>query len=211
MQELLTGKKRLPRFSGEWEVKKLGEICSSINDGTHSTPRYLDDGIPFYSVENVTNNNFSNTKFISKTEHDELAKRCRPEKGDILLTRIGSLGQTKLIDWEVNASIYVSLALLKVNDNIDAGYLYRYTKSKQFIKDIENRSLINAVPQKINMGEICKVPIAVPPTKAEQTAIAQILSDMDVEIEQLEQKRDKYRMIKQGMMQELLTGKTRLI
>ena len=53
--------------------------------------------------------------------------------------------------------------------------------------------------------------MSLPPTKTEQTAIAQILSDMDVEIEQLEQKLDKYKMLKQGMMQELLTRKTRLV
>ena len=121
------------------------------------------------------------------------------------------MGETKLIDWNVNASIYVSLALLKINDQIDTNYFYRYTKSRQFVKDIEKCSLLNAVPQKINMGDIGNVQINFPPTIKEQQAIAQILSDMDTEIEALKQKRDKYKAIKQGMMQELLTGKTRLV
>src|SRR5690606_29891416 len=160
MQELLTGKKRLPGFGGEWEKKTLGEICNAIMDGTHFTPTYVNDGIPFYSVENVTADNFKNTKFITYQEHSRLIKRCKPEKGDILMTRIGSLGDTKLIDWDVNASIYVSLALLKVNKQaIDANYLYCYTKSRQFRKDVELRSLLNAIPQKINMGDISGVPI----------------------------------------------------
>ena len=211
MQQLLTGEKRLPGFVGAWEVKELHYLCNCINDGTHHTPKYVDDGVPFYSVENVTANNFSDTKFISQSAHNELIKRCKPEKGDILLTRIGTLGETKLIDWNVNASIYVSLALLKINDQIDTNYIYRYTKSRQFVKDIKKRSLLNAVPQKINMGDIGNVQINFPPTIKEQTAIAQILSDMDTEIEALKQKRDKYKAIKQGMMQELLTGKTRLV
>ena len=63
----------------------------------------------------------------------------------------------------------------------------------------------------IYSSNLAKILLPLPPTKAEQIAIAQILSDMDAEIEQLEQKLDKYKMIKQGMMQELLTGKTRLI
>ncbi|KAA0224679.1 restriction endonuclease subunit S [candidate division KSB1 bacterium] len=210
MQELLTGKKRLPEFSGEWEVKTLMDVCSSITDGTHFTPQYMETGIPFYSVENVTANNFADTKFISVKEHNQLVKRCKPEKGDILLTRIGAIGDTKLIDWDVEASIYVSLALLKVKHGIDSRYIHCYTKCRQFRLDIEERSLMNASPKKINMGEIGGVPIPLPEL-AEQTAIAAILSDMDAEIAALEAKLAKVRQLKQGMMQELLTGRVRLI
>jgi type I restriction enzyme S subunit len=211
VQQLLSGKIRPKEYSEEWETKRLGQLCRSIVDGTHFTPEYVDDGIPFYSVENVTANDFTNTKFISASEHEQLIKRCKPERGDILLTRIGSIGDTKLIDWDVNASIYVSLALVKVSECVDARYLYCYTKSQQFIKDIEDRSLLNASPKKINMGDIASVPIFLPPTRNEQAAIADILMDMDIEIAALEQRRDKTRALKQGMMQELLTGKTRLI
>ncbi|PAU95377.1 hypothetical protein CK503_04060 [Aliifodinibius salipaludis] len=211
MQQLLTGKKRLPGFDGEWEEKTLGEVCISISDGTHYTPSYVDYGIPFYSVENVTADNYSDVKYISKTEHEKLIKRCKPERGDVLLTRIGTLGKTKLIDWDIDASIYVSLALLKLSDKINTQYFYRYTESEQFVEEVKKRALTNASPQKINMGELEKVSIVFPKDEEEQKAIAQILSDMDAEIKALESKRDKYKQIKQGMMQELLTGKTRLV
>jgi len=210
IQELLTGRKRLPGFSGELEVKSLKDVCRAINDGTHFTPQYFESGVPFYSVENVTANDFTNTKFISSREHNQLIKRCRPEKGDILLTRIGAIGDTKLIDWDVEASIYVSLALLKVREDVASRYVYSYTKCRKFIKDIEARSLMNASPKKINMGDIGGVPIVMPPLP-EQTAIATILSDMDDEIAALEQKLAKTRQIKQGMMHNLLTGKVRLV
>jgi type I restriction enzyme S subunit len=210
MQELLTGKRRLPGFNGRREMARLGEVCRLIVDGTHFTPRYVEAGVPFYSVENVTANDFSNTKFISFEEHFRLTKRCKPERGDILLTRIGSIGDTKLIDWNVDASIYVSLALLKVNDNIDAGYLYYYSKCRQFVKGMEDRSLMNASPKKINMGDIGHVPVPIPDL-SEQIAIATILSDMDAEITALESKLAKARQIRQGMMQELLTGRIRLV
>lgn len=211
MQELLTGKKRLPGFGGAWKAKRLGEVCRLIVDGAHFTPRYVEVGIPFYSVENVTANDFTNTKFISAEEHSRLVRRCKPERGDILLARIGSIGDTKLIDWDVEASIYVSLALLKVNnDKIDAGYLYCYSKSRQFVRGMEDRSLMNASPKKINMGDIGDIPVSVPDL-SEQTAIAAILSDMDAEIAALEAKLAKARQLKQGMMQELLTGRIRLV
>ncbi len=210
MQQLLTGPQRLPGFEGEWKVKCLSELCRSITDGTHFTPKYVDDGIPFYSVENVTADEFKNTKFIAPSEHQKLIKRCKPERGDLLLTRIGSIGETKLIEWDVNASIYVSLALLKVNGDVNARYLYSYTKCRQFVKDLEDRSLLNAAPRKINMGDIGDVPVPVP-GPAEQDAIAAVLSDMDAEIAALKTRRDKTLLLKQGMMQELLTGRTRLV
>jgi type I restriction enzyme S subunit len=152
MQQLLTGKKRLPGFGEgkgykesaigvipeDWQVYNLRELCSAIVDGTHYTPSYVSDGVPFYSVENVTADDFENTKFISNEEHSRLIRRCKPEKGDLLLTRIGSLGATKLIDWDIDASIYVSLALLKLNEKAYPTYVYAYSKSKQFFKMLKN-------------------------------------------------------------------------
>ncbi len=229
MQQLLTGRTRLPQFAlredgtkkgtkpsefGEipedWEVQPLSKLSTYINDGTHHTPTYTRDGIPFYSVENVSANDFYNVKYISEEEHKKLIKRCKPEKGDILMTRIGTLGVTRVIDWEVDASIYVSLALIKLHQEVKPEYVYSFSKSSIFKQEVEKRSLVNATPQKINMVEIGQVPILFPKDEEEQTAIATILSDMDAEIQALEQRLGKTRQIKQGMMQELLTGKTRL-
>jgi len=210
MQELLTGKRRLPGFGGEWVVSTLGAVCKTIVDGTHFTPQYVDAGIPFYSVENVTADDFVNTKFIAPDEHQVLSRRCKPERGDILLTRIGAIGDTKLIDWDVNASIYVSLALLKCGDETDPGFLYAYTKSGRFRKDIEDRSLLNASPKKINMGDIGNVPIPVP-DRDEQAAISAVVADLEADVRSLEDRLSKARHIKQGMMQELLTGRVRLV
>jgi len=124
--------------------------------------------------------------------------------------RIGSLGETKLIDWEVDASIYVSLALLKPDNIIHQRYLYAYSKSPIFVEAVEKRSLLNAAPKKINMAEIGGVPVAFPQNKAEQIAIADALSDADKHIRGLEQLIEKKRLIKQGAMQELLSGHKRL-
>jgi type I restriction enzyme S subunit len=209
-QQLFTGKTRLLGSTGTWGVTTLGTLCRSITDGTHFTPSYVVDGVPFYSVENVTADNFTNPKFISVREHAQLTRRCKPEKGDILLTRIGALGETKLIDWDVDASIYVSLALLKVKEDIDSRYLYCYTKSRKFLEDLEARALLNASPKKINMGDIGSVPVPVPEIR-EQRAIATVLSDMDAELVALQRRRDKTKSIKQGMMQALLTGQIRLL
>ena len=210
MQQLLTGQIRLPGFHGEWEVKRLGDVAT-IRDGTHQTPKYVASGIPFFSVEHVTSGDFKNTKFISEQEHRFLTRSFKIEKGDILMTRIGSIGDCKLIDWEVDASFYVSLALLKIKPGYSAAYIAHYSKSRSFQREVELHSLQSAIPRKINLGPISNVKIELPPTITEQTAIAEVLSDMDAELTELERRRDKTRDLKQGMMQELLTGRTRLV
>lgn len=229
MQNLLSGKIRLPEFAQrpdgspktthqteqgllpeDWEVVELGKLTMFINDGTHHTPQYVDSGIPFYSVENITNNDFNNVKYISVEEHNKLIKRCKPEEGDLLLTRIGTIGLTKLIDWNICASIYVSLALLKFKEGVNVKYIYEYSKSNLFKNEISKRALLNATPPKINMDQISKIRILIPKSTTEQTAIAQLLSDMDAEIEALECRLKKTQALKQGMMQALLSGKIRL-
>jgi type I restriction enzyme S subunit len=197
-------------FPNDWDVASLSTLCCSISDGTHFTPHYVTQGIPFFSVENVTANDFTNTKYISEADHAVLVKRCNPEKGDILMTRIGSLGDTKLLDWDVVASIYVSLALLKPNKVVSPEYLYRYTKSRTFILDVEKRSLLNAAPKKINMGSIGAIPIPFPKSITEQKEIAKALRDADDLINSIGQLIDKKRLVMQGAMQKLLTGKARL-
>lgn len=196
----------------DWDVKTLSEICKQITDGTHYTPRYVDSGVPFFSVENITANDFVNTKFITPEEHRKLIKRCKPERGDILMTRItaGIVGDTKLIDWEVDASIYVSLALLKLNDSILPTYFYAYTKSNQFLKSVEKRALVNATPKKINMDSIGAIPVPVPTSKVEQNEIADALLTINQLVSSLEELIAKKRDIKTATMQQLLTGKKRL-
>lgn len=199
-------------FPEDWEVVPLSDLCKSICDGTHFTPKYVDSGIPFYSVENVTADDFINTKFISTEEHALLIKRCKPERGDILMTRItaGVLGATRIIDWDVNASIYVSLALLKPNDRVLPEYLYRYSRSPTFVRNVEKRGLANATPKKINMQDIGTIPIPVPRAEVEQRAIAEVLSDVDALLATLDQVIAKKRDLKLAIMQQLLTGETRL-
>ncbi|HED38204.1 MAG TPA: type I restriction endonuclease subunit S [Ignavibacteria bacterium] len=193
-----------------WVEKSLGDIAE-IRDGTHQTPKYVKQGIPFYSVENVTADDFINVKMISPEEHTFLTKNWKIERGDILMTRIGSIGVCKHIDWDINASFYVSLALLKIKKDYSAKFITQYSQYKYFKENIILNSLQFAYPQKINLGEIHKVKLIIPESLEEQTRIAQILSDMDSEIEKLETQLSKYKMIKTGMMQELLTGEKRLI
>ena len=179
-EELFTQKTRFKKDLIDWEVKKLREICK-VYDGTHQTPNYVDDGIPFYSVEHLTANQFDKTKFISEEVFEKENKRVILERGDILMTRIGSIGVAKYINWDVNASFYVSLALIKKSRKINNEYLCHFMNSSFFQSELWKRTIHVAFPQKINLGEIgdCLIKI---PSFTEQTKIANFLSSIDEKI-----------------------------
>ncbi|KZZ05755.1 hypothetical protein A3746_03655 [Oleibacter sp. HI0075] len=213
MQQLLTGKKRLldkngVRFSGEWQVLPLGHL-TNIFDGTHSTPKYVEDGVPFYSVEHLTANDFSKTKFISEEVFDKENKRVKLERGDILMTRIGDIGTAKHLDWDVRASFYVSLALVKASESFDSEYMTQYINSNIFRSELWKRTIHVAFPKKINLGEISNCLVVIPSLE-EQQKIAAVLSTADQEISAIQQKLDALKQEKKALMQQLLTGKRRV-
>lgn len=128
------------------------------------------------------------------------------------MTRIGSIGKGKYVDWHPNASFYVSLALLKFRGNKSlANFIALLTGTEEFQREAELHSLQFAIPMKINLGQISDIRVRIPSDDNEAKAIVTILNDMGSEIKRLEQKLDKYEHLKQGMMEELLTGKVRLI
>ncbi|QIR91624.1 restriction endonuclease subunit S [Vibrio alginolyticus] len=215
MQQLLTGKKRLvdpetgEEFEGEWEEVELGKI-TSIYDGTHSTPKYVEKGIPFYSVEHLTRDDFSNTKFITEDVFEKENKRVKLERDDILMTRIGDIGTAKHLNWDVCASFYVSLALIKANKSkFDSAYMGYYINSHEFHRELYKRTIHVAFPKKINLGEInhCNVLL---PSINEQQKIASVLTAADKEIEVLQAKLTHFKQEKKALMQQLLTGKRRV-
>ncbi|MBR1696697.1 MAG: restriction endonuclease subunit S, partial [Anaerovibrio sp.] len=114
-----------------WEWCRLKEVLLSLTDGTHSTPHYTESGIPFLSVKNISSGkiDFHNTKFISVEEHEELKKRCYPQKGDILLSKVGTTGIPVAIGCDTEFSIFVSIALLKCTSDIDTYFLVKLLES----------------------------------------------------------------------------------
>ncbi|UKT62709.1 restriction endonuclease subunit S [Pedobacter mucosus] len=161
----------------EWKVLKLREI-SKIYDGTHQTPNYVNNGIPFYSVEHLTADKFTNTKYISNQVFEKENIRVKLERGDILMTKIGNIGLAKYIDWNVKASFYVSLALIKKSDNINNEYLCYFMNSSFFQSELWKRTIHVAFPQKINLGEIGECNVMVP-SQPEQLKIATLLKSLN--------------------------------
>lgn len=210
MQELLTGKTRLPGFNGEREEVKLGEIAN-VFDGVHQTPKYTEDGVPFVSVENIRDI-YSTEKYVSEEFYlkNYVNSKKEIEIGNILMTRIGSIGVPYLIEEKTRFAYYVTLALIKIKDEtINPKFLYYVIQSGFFQRELYKKTLHVAYPNKINLGEINLVKF-IYPSLPEQKAIAEILSTADKEIELLNQLLENKKEEKKGLMQLLLTGIVRV-
>lgn len=110
-----------------WMWVTLGSILNKLTDGTHKTPKYTSTGVKFVSVKDMSNGFLSleNTKYISEEEHKELYARCNPEKGDLILSKVGTTGVPAIVDTTEPFSLFVSVALLKFNCKcIDVEFLY---------------------------------------------------------------------------------------
>lgn len=217
MQELLTGKKRLPEFSGGWEVKKLGEESELITKGTTPTSigrDFKDSGINFVKIESLEENgNIIKGKiaFIDSFTNN-LLKRSQLKSNDILISIAGVLGRVAIVKDDIlPANTNQALAIVRLNKEValNIEFLFYFLNSERIKRHIEALS-VQGAQANLSLQNIYDLRIELP-SYQEQTAIAQILSDMDAEIEKLEQKLAKYRQVKQGMMQELLTGRIRLV
>jgi type I restriction enzyme S subunit len=160
-----------------WVWCRLGEIAKQINDGTHYTPKYVKDGIPFLSIKDISGGriDFSNTKFITKEEHSELIKRCNPEKNDILFCRIGTLGRPSIIETDIEFSIFVSLGLIKTFFNIyEVKYLKYLLESPLLYYQYQQIKADGIHTPKLNLRDVPNLLIPLPPLSEQKRIVAEI-------------------------------------
>lgn len=210
MQELLTGKKRLPGFSGEWSKQQLGDICNIVNGGTPSTSiaEFWNGKILWCTPTDITS---CSTKYIYTTESKITESGLKASsatllpKGALLLCSRATIGEVRIAGNTICTN--QGFKSLVVHQNISNEWLYYMVHVLKF-NMLEKA--IGSTFLEISKKDLAELDIIVPEF-TEQKAIAQVLSDMDNEIELLEKKLAKYQQIKQGMMQELLTGRIRLV
>lgn len=222
MQELLFGKRRLVGFAKkegykqtevglipeDWEILQSSTICD-VRDGTHDSPKYHDKGVPLVTSKNIVNNDLDLTdvSYVSEFDANEINKRSKVDKGDILMSMIGTIGNAVIVKNEPEFCIK-NIALFKPK-RVSSSFFYQLIISpiyKQYI----NSKLDGGIQKFISLGVLRSLLIIYPPLP-EQEAIANALSDMDTEICVAETKLQKLKLQKQGMMQALLTGKIRLV
>lgn len=197
MQQLLIpphkGGKRLPGFSGEWVETTLGEV-SNIKTGTRNNQDKIMDGeYPFY-VRSQT------VERINGYSYNEEAILIPGEGG------IGTIFHYINGKFEVHQRVY---KISSFSERVLGKFIYLKMKHEFYAHAMTNS--VKATVDSLRLPTFQEFEISLPSTLGEQIAITKILSDMDVELEQLQAKKGKFQQIKQGMMQELLTGKTRLV
>ena len=176
----------------------MGELVG-IYDGVHQTPDYQDSGIMFLSVENIAT--LKSEKYIA-VEAFERDYKVYPEKGDILMTRIGDVGTTNVVETVEKVAFYVSLALLKPN-RIDSYFLSNAMKTNVFQKGLRERTLVTAIPQKINKDEIGKIDIFITNNDEEQKKIGAYFSNLDHLITLHQRQCENLKKLKKFMLQKL--------
>ena len=204
MQELLTGTKRLPGFRGKWEAKRLGEFVSIRNQKV--LPSCIDLDTPCVELDHIGQGDGRLVE-CSTAQHSTSSK-YRFFTGDVLFGRLRSyLRKFWLADRDGICSTEI-WPLVVDSAQAERGFLFAVVQSDRFIATA-SISYGTHMPR-ADWDVMCNFPVRLPKVE-EQAAIATILADMDTEIAALEAKRSKARQIKQGMMQELLTGRIRLI
>ena len=212
VQQLLTGKKRLPGFCGDWVKKKVSSVSDILRGGS---PRPIENyivksgGVNWIKIGDVD----SSAKYIFRTNEQIMESGIQYSRfvhsGDLLLSNSMSFGRPYILKTE--GCIHDGWLVIQNYDKyFDKEFLYYLLGSDEVLKQYKSLAAGSSVLN-LNKDIVGKVVLYFPPSISEQTAIANILSDCDSEIAALEEKRDKYKEIKQGMMQQLLTGKIRLI
>lgn len=213
MQQLLTGKKRLKGFNEPWVEKKLGEDALILRGGS---PRPIEDyitdsqdGLNWIKIGDVKPNDKYFRKTAEKIKKEGLNKTRQVKKGDFILSNSMSFGRPYILD--IDGCIHDGwLVIQDYQETYDMLFLYYILCSDAVMNQYASMAAGSSV-QNLNKEKVANVLLYAPSSLKEQSAIAKVLSSMDEEISFLETKREKYNAIKQGMMQQLLTGKIRLV
>lgn len=213
MQQLLTGKKRLKGFSEPWVEKKLGEDATILRGGS---PRPIEDyitdsqdGLNWIKIGDVKSEDKYLRKTAEKIKKEGLSKTRQVKKGDFILSNSMSFGRPYILD--IDGCIHDGwLVIQDYQEAYDMQFLYYILCSDAIMNQYVSMAAGSSV-QNLNKEKVTNVLLYAPTSLQEQSAIASVLTLMDNEISALEAKEAKYEQIKQGMMQQLLTGKIRLV
>ncbi|MDM7480446.1 MAG: restriction endonuclease subunit S [Halomonas sp.] len=217
MQQLLTGQIRLPGFEGEWKLLNIANnstLKARIGWQGLTTKEYLNSG--HYGL--ITGTDFNGGKivwegchFVEKDRYDQDVN-IQLKNNDVLITKDGTIGKAAYIEnlpfpATLNSGVFI---IRPLNDSYEPKYFY-YVLMSRFFTEFLNKLAAGSTISHLYQKDFLGFEFPAPPSRKEQLAIATILSDIDAEIEELVKRRAKTATLKKAMMQELLTGRTRLV
>jgi len=189
-------------------------LCTKIVDGVHKTPDYVDHGIPFVTIENLTAGegiDFQNARRISYSQHINLCKRIHPKPNDILVTKDGTLGISRIVpETAPEFSIFVSVALLRPDLNIvTPQFIKLFFETNSFVKQLGTLSAGTGLKH-IHLEHFRAFNSFIPSIE-EQYRIGERIESINKQIASLKAEIQKFSCIKQGLMQDLLSGQVRVV
>ena len=222
MQELLTGKRRLPGFSGKWRTEIIPDVLQKQEGikigpfGSQLKKEYLLDDGPYrvYGQENVYAQDFTiGNRYLNRERFRQL-QSCEVRPGDFLISTMGTIGKCAIVPNGIHSGIMDShLIRLRINEQklMPEYLLHLFSEELGYLKGQTSKLSVGGIMDGLSTKIVNALNVFYPEDLSEQKAIAEFLSTMNAEIQTLEQKLEKYRQVKQGMMQQLLTGKIRLV
>ncbi len=216
MQQLLTAKTRLQGFTQPWVEVTFEDVVSRFATGLNPRQNFvLNSGgtLNYITIKDFKDGvlSFDSCDKIDQAAFDLIQRRADIRKGDLLFSSIGRVGDAYVIsedpkNWNINESVF---ALRPNKARMTSEFLYYIIKGNEVYNKLQD-AITGSTLRSIKMNHLKKIAFTIPSDIAEQRAIAEVLYNMDAEIQTLQDERNKYALIKQGMMQELLTGKIRI-
>ena len=222
MQELLTGKRRLPGYYNKWKTDIIPDVLQKQEGikigpfGSQLKKEYLlEDGLyKVYGQENVYTQDFSiGNRYLNREKFRQL-QSCEVRSGDFLISTMGTIGKCAIVPNGICSGIMDShLIRLRINEQklMPEYLLHLFSEELGYLKGQTSKLSVGGIMDGLSTKIVNALNVFYPEDLSEQKAIAEFLSSMNTEIQTLEQQLTKYRQFKQGMMQQLLTGKIRLV
>ena len=196
---------RFDGFTDAWEQRKLGESLTLLKDGTHGTHADTDDGPLLLSAKNIKDGTIKwddTDRRISQEEYEKIHSKFSLKSGDILLTIVGSIGETAILRDCNGLTFQRSVAFLRPDNGITSEFLYTEIQTDTFQKELENRKSTSAQPG-IYLGDLAEIPVFISQNKDEQSKIGEYFENLDTLITLHQRKCDETKKLKKYMLQKM--------
>ena len=196
---------RFKGFTDAWEQRKLGDLLILLKDGSHGTHKNTDVGVYLLSAKNIKNgqiNIMPDDRIISWEDYDVIHKNYELQFGDILLTIVGSIGETAIYNLKTKVTFQRSVAFLRPSSDLNNGFLYTLINTNRFQNQLQTKQVVSAQPG-IYLGDLASIDITYPKNLSEQEKIYSIFKEIENFITLHQCKLDKLQDVKKGLLQKM--------
>ena len=196
---------RFKGFTDAWEQCKLGDLLILLKDGSHGTHKNTSEGVYLLSAKNIKNgriNIMPDDRIISWDDYNVIHKSYELQSGDILLTIVGSIGETAIYNLKTKVTFQRSVAFLRPNSKLKNGFLYTLINTDRFQNQLQTKQVVSAQPG-IYLGDLASINITYPKNVLEQEKIYNIFKGIENSITLHQRKLDKLQEVKKGLLQKM--------